>query len=220
MSEQQKQLLFELWLEDKLTPEQQQAFVQLCAQEPEWEQKANLAGEIQQQAASYHEHEVPKWDAAATFAADKKQPWWSWSGLPAMAFATSMLAIVMVVARVEIQLIDKGLSISFAGSSEQQLQQLVEQKLQNFQQQQQNLLVSYSQDLRDAQLQTNTELSRYLIDSSRSERREDFAELIKYVNQQRSDDQLFYARQINKLQQQVLDNPQQDPWSAPDSVEQ
>lgn len=220
MSEQQKQLLFELWLEDKLTPTQQQAFAQLCADEPEWEQRANLASEVQQQAASYHMQEVPEWDAAATFSQQPQQRWWQWSGLPAMSFATSLLAIVMVIARVEIQMVNNGLTISFADSNQQKLQQMLDQQLQDFQQQQQNLLASYSQDLRNEQLRSNTELSRYLIDSSRTERREDFAELIKYVNQQRSDDQLFYARQINKLQNQVLDNPQQAPWSGTDSAAQ
>ena len=49
------------------------------------------------------------------------------------------------------------------------------------------------------QMQMNTQLARHLLDSSRSERREDFADLIKHLNQQREDDQVFFARQLNNL---------------------
>ncbi|AGH43645.1 hypothetical protein [Paraglaciecola psychrophila] len=36
----------------------------------------------------------------------------------------------------------------------------------------------------------------------------EFAELIKYVNEQRSDDQLFYVYQLNKLQQDICAQPE------------
>jgi hypothetical protein len=53
------------------------------------------------------------------------------------------------------------------------------------------------------QLQTSTQLTEYLLTSNRQERREDFAELLKFVNQQRYDDQIFYARQLNDLQDEI-----------------
>jgi hypothetical protein len=58
------------------------------------------------------------------------------------------------------------------------------------------------------QMDASTQLTQYLLGASRKERREDFAELIKYVNEQRGDDQLFYARQLNKLQKDIYAKPE------------
>jgi dTDP-D-glucose 4,6-dehydratase len=68
-------------------------------------------------------------------------------------------------------------------------------------------LTNYTQTMQQQQMDTSTQLTQYLLGASRKERREDFAELIKYVNEQRGDDQLFYARQLNKLQQDIYANP-------------
>ena len=41
--------------------------------------------------------------------------------------------------------------------------------------------------------------------SSREERKEDFAELLTFINDQRIDDQRFYAQQFSRLQDEIDD---------------
>lgn len=100
------------------------------------------------------------------------------------------------------------MTISFAGKkSAVQIDKLVNDKLAEFQQNQQLALVNYTQAVQEQQSDASAQLTQYLLGASRQERREDFAELIKYVNEQRGDDQLFYVRQLNKLQQNLQANP-------------
>jgi len=96
------------------------------------------------------------------------------------------------------------MTLSFAGTAQQQkVEQLVEQKLQEYTQMQQVAFNQRTQQMQDQQMQLNTQLTSYLLTTSRTERREDFAELIKFVNQQRADDQVFYAKQFNRLQNDI-----------------
>ncbi|WP_088329737.1 hypothetical protein [Lacimicrobium sp. SS2-24] len=200
-----KHELFSRWMEHNLTETEQQQFEQLIEQDREFAQRVELAGQLQQQATDYHLGPVPKWQPPIM----QRQPsgmtrWWGWSPL---SFATSMLAIVMVLFQVELRWHEQGVTLSFAGQgTEQEIATQVAARLASFEEQQQVQLAQYRQDLQQQQQQSNMQLANYLLSSSRTERREDFAELIKFVNEQRSDDQLYFARQLNEFQQQVYEN--------------
>jgi hypothetical protein len=123
-----------------------------------------------------------------------------------------MLAIVMVLTGLQVRTDDGAMTISFAGKyreqqSEQEIDKLVDVKLAEFQKTQQLALTNTIQTMQQQQMDASTQLTQYLLGASRKERREDFAELIKYVNEQRGDDQLFYVRQLNKLQQDIYAKP-------------
>ncbi|GGD66069.1 hypothetical protein [Lacimicrobium alkaliphilum] len=199
-----KENLFALWLEERLNPAQQQQFEQLLAQDDELAQRVATARQIKQSASEYRPQSVPPWQpGAVAHRQQRSQPWRGW--LP-LSFATSMLAIVMVLLQVEIQWHKQGVMISFAGQgTEQKIANEVAARLENFEQQQQQQLAQYVNELEKSQQQANMQLTNYLLSSSRTERREDFAELIKFVNEQRSDDQLYFARQLNQIQQQVYE---------------
>jgi hypothetical protein len=141
-----------------------------------------------------------------------KVKWWQWQGLPTLSFATSIFAIVMVLTGLQVHTNEGAMTISFAGKyreqqSEQEIDRLVNDRLAEFQKNQQLTLINYTQTMQQQQMDTSTQLTQYLLGASRKERREDFAELIKYVNEQRGDDQLFYARQLNELQQEIYASP-------------
>jgi hypothetical protein len=132
--------------------------------------------------------------------------------LPSLSFATSMLAIVMVLTGLQVRTDEGAMTISFAGKQaekqrSQEIEKLVNDKLAEFQTTQQLALTNYTQTMQQQQMDTSSQLTQYLLGASRKERREDFAELIKYVNEQRGDDQLFYVRQLNKLQQDIYAQP-------------
>jgi ribosomal protein L11 methylase PrmA len=115
----------------------------------------------------------------------------------------------MVLSGMQVKMEEGAMTISFAGKqSSAEIERLVNEKLESFEQKQQLALTHYRDAMQQQQLDTSTQLTQYLLTSSRQERREDFAELIKFINQQRSDDQLFYARQFNELQQEYS-NPAQ-----------
>jgi hypothetical protein len=199
--------LLGLWLDGKLSEQQRQEFEQRCIEDDAFASQVEAANMVAMQAEQYQSASVPDWNRSATFEAQQNAYWWQWQGLSSLSFASSMLAIVMVLSGMQVRVDDGALTVSFADKSSQQIEQLVNNKLAEFQQNQQLALVNYGQALQQQQLETSTQLTNYLLTSSRKERKEDFAELINFVNQQRGDDQLFYARQLNKLQQTIYDEP-------------
>ncbi|MGY0590734.1 MAG: hypothetical protein ACW7DX_11230 [Paraglaciecola chathamensis] len=206
--------LLALWLEDNLTPEQRTIFEERCVQDDDFAQQVEAASTIKLHADGYQDFDVPQWDRDKTFdcqeRVDSRNPFeysarrqrWAW--LPSVSFAMSALAIVLVLTGTQVSLTSGELRIRFGHEQSQlAMSKLIDSKLDTFKQNQQEAFSLYAQTLQQQQLESASQLTNYLLTSSRKERREDFAELIKFVNQQRSDDQLFYARQLNQLQQDV-----------------
>lgn len=198
---------FERWLEGKLSPAEQQQFEQQCQSDPLMADRLVMAKTAKRQVHAYEQRDVPQWNAAATFAVNNEpKGWFQWQS--SLSFAMSILAICMVLFKVEIQVNDGAMTLSFAGKQQQQqVEKLVSDKLDEFQQNQQLALADFSHTMQEQQKLNNAQLTNYLLTSNREERREDFVELIKFVNEQRSDDQLFFAKQINKLQDDIYANP-------------
>lgn len=201
--------LLGLWVEQQLNEGQQHEFEQRCLQDEDFAKQVETYNIFAAQSEQYHHAEVPNWDRDSTFDMPQKAKWWQWQGLPTLSFATSMLAIVMVLTGLQVRMEEGAMTISFAGKqSSQEIDRIVDDRLAEFQQVQQIALTEYTQAMGQQQMDASTQLTQYLLGASRKERREDFAELIKYVNEQRGDDQLFYARQLNKLQQDIYAKPE------------
>ena len=208
-----KSELLALWLDDQLNDQQRAEFERLCAEDDAFAAQVEAANMVTMQAESYQPAAVPNWQRDAAFQQPEKKAWWQWQGLPGLSFATSMMAIVMVLTGVNVQVKDGAMTVQLGQpDTTPQVEALVAKQLADFQMNQQQALTSYAQALQTQQLEANTQLTNYLLTSSRQERREDFAELIKFVNQQRNDDQLFYARQLNKLQTQIFTDTDQNTW--------
>ena len=200
--------LFGLWVEQQLNEPQRREFEQRCIADPAFAKQVETFNLFAIHSEHYQSAEVPNWDRASTFDMPDNVRWWQRQGLPTLSFATSMLAIVMVLTGLQVRTNNGAMTISFSGKqSDQEINKLVNDRLENFQEIQQLALTNYTQTMQQQQMDTSTQLTQYLLGASRKERREDFAELIKYVNEQRGDDQLFYARQLNKLQQDIYAKP-------------
>lgn len=200
--------LFDLWVDQQLNEQQRIEFERRCLEDQAFSKQVETFNMFSMQTEHYQSDEVPSWDRDSTFVMPEKPKWWQWQGLPTLSFATSMCAIVMVLSGLQVRSDDGALTISFANKqSQQEIDRLVNDRLTEFQENQQLALTSYTQSMQQQQLDTSTQLTQYLLGASRQERREDFAELIKYVNEQRGDDQLFYARQLNKLQKDIYAKP-------------
>jgi hypothetical protein len=196
------------WLEGTLDKGTGLQFEKRCLEDDSFASQVETANFFAAGAELFQGEEVPSWDAEKTFLGPQKSPWWTWQGLPALSLATSFLAIVMLLTGLQIQTRDGALTISFSDQhSSQEVERLVAVKLSEFKLAQQLAMNNYSQGIQQQQIDASGRLTEYLLGASRKERREDFAELIKHVNEQRTDDQLFYARQVSKLQQDIFANP-------------
>ncbi|GAA0855829.1 hypothetical protein [Aliiglaciecola litoralis] len=205
--------LLAAWMENSLSEEQRQQFESLCAQDADFAAQVQVANQIGLQAQDYQPQTPPNWNKQATYHFQPERKWWHWQGLPVFSTALSVLAIVLVVSGFEVRFEDDAMTFSF-NRSQPNIDQVVEQKLAEFSQQQQLVMNSYAKSLQEQQLATSTQLTNYLLASSRQERKEDFGELIKFINEQRNDDQLFFARQLNQLQQELYDTPATAGWSG------
>ena len=159
---------------------------------------------------------LPDWNKAQLFPAQDKSSWFQWQGFPALACALSAVAIVLVFTGMPNK--DNGKSLAAQApnnvDAEQlsnlvaeqvrvQVQQQVIQQREMYQEANQVLFKEYAQSLAAQQQQTSADLTQYLLASSREARKQDFAELLQFINDQRIDDQRFYARQFSKLQDEI-----------------
>lgn len=212
-SHETKQALFTKWSEAELSPAEQQQFEIWCKEDKDFAQKVAMHGRLQFMAEQFDEQQVPDWDRGAGFEAQQRDSWWHWKGLPMLSFATSFAAILLVTLRLEVTVDDGSMTISFGGVAEQQkIEKLVNERIAEYAALQNSKFEQEADLLKEQQMQMNTQLANYLLATSRTERREDFAELIKHVNEQRADDQVFYARQINRLKSDLTTDNQTPDW--------
>ncbi|KGJ92417.1 hypothetical protein [Thalassotalea sp. ND16A] len=194
---------FQLWLDGKLSAEQSMQFEQSISDDDVLRQHLATARFIEQQVHCHEEHEVPSWDRSATFTSNK-QPWWQWSGMPALSMAFSIFAICLVVFKVELVMQDNGLLVNFGGQSAKQLpgnvDALVNQRLKEFASEQQTVMAEYVKDIKDDQQDGNLKLATYLLTATRQERQEDMSGFIKYVNEQRDEDAIDQKLRFQKLE--------------------
>lgn len=199
--------------DDKLPPEQSltdwlDKKVADCnvSEEPLWQARKETAEHIRHCVDIHAEQPVPNWDRSSTFTTEKVS-FWQWQGLPALSMACSIFAIALVLFKVELVVQDGGILLSFAGKGEevqsQKLDALIDNKLQLFAKEQQVLLANYSADIKVQQQDNNLQLASYIMGASRQERKEDITDFIRYINEQRKDEQLDQRIKYQQLEQAI-----------------
>ena len=199
------------WQDQQLSAIEQQEFEQRQQLDAEFAETVATAIAVQSLSKQSNTLPPPKWDKAASIAfarTDKHTPF-RWLPLAAMAMSTA--AMLMVLTGFQVQSTNGNLAMGFNLSpSTQDVAVLVDEKIAEYQRAQQAINAQYISALQSQNAQSNSELTRYLLETSRVERREDFAELIKFINEQRDDDQRFYARQFNKLETEIISSSLQE----------
>ncbi|RDV28155.1 hypothetical protein DXV75_04115 [Alteromonas aestuariivivens] len=204
MSDSKQQVLISKWLDQQLTEDERNEFEYLCLHDAAFAGLVETASRIAMGAEQFEQLSVPDWNKSATFLSDDAPRWWQWQGLPIASMTMSLVAMVMVVSGFHVEVSGSKLSMGFARVPDADaVAAIVDTRLETYQQSSQTLLTQYLDALNTQQQQNSAQLTQYLLSSSRKERREDFAELVKFINQQRTDDQRFVARQINHLQQEI-----------------
>jgi len=160
---------------------------------------------VQQAAFNWQESEVPAWHRTefAVRPKPKLQNWLSWTSL-----ATSTLAILMVLFQVQFAQNPDGFSVAFGGNNAAKVDQLVEQRLLQYQQRQTALL-----DARllaqNEKLGTAHKLAMVdLLDKTRAERREDMSFLVTGIQTQRFEDLENVDNKLTMLADNQIENNQ------------
>lgn len=197
---------FEQWLEGNSEIKVEET-LKAIDEDHEWQERMNVAHKLRHHVEVTPEQEVPNWDRGSTFESDKTA-WWQWQGLPAMSFAFSLFAMSMVLFKVEFIVQDEGIMLSFAGSNQQsqesKIAEVVDQKLQLFAGEQQVILANYAADIKVKQQESNLQLASYLMGASRQERKEDMGEFMKYISEQRADEQFDQNMKFKQLEQALM----------------
>ena len=202
------------WIQGSLSEQEQAAFSEKYKHDSDFARAVDNAQFLIDSREEFSSSTVPSWDKLASFKPSPKVSWYQWQGFPLLATAFSLCALIMVVTGINVSVSDKGLTVSLTPSvNEEAIEQLVNQRVEQqlaqqrelYQQANQVLFKEYAEALALAQQQSNTQLTQYLLASSRQERKQDFAELIQFINDQRIDDQRFYARQFSQLQDEIDD---------------
>ncbi|MEX1221619.1 MAG: hypothetical protein WEA82_05850 [Idiomarina sp.] len=222
---------FERWLNNELSEQQaQNLYQQLCAHAPDIAEQMAAMQQFQQDADAWVDAPVPDWNREATWqpalrSSASTESWWQRPWLPVTSFACSLLAVALVVLQVDVVVSDSQLRIAFGGQvNDEQLASLVDARLDEFTAKQTQELKTYAtamrEDFREDLNQANTQLVSYVLATSRDERREDFADLIRYVNEQRQDDQVFYVNQFRQLQEAVGEPVTEYPFYRASALEE
>ena len=204
------------WVTNSLTEEQKASFSKKYAQDSVFAAAADNASLLAGSASEFVAPPVPDWNKAQLFPAQDKSSWFQWQGFPALACALAVVAIVLVftgmpnkdngrllTAQTPNNVDAEQLSSLVAEQVRVQVQQQVKQQREMYQEANQVLFKEYAKSLAAQQQQTSADLTQYLLASSRDARKQDFAELLQFINDQRIDDQRFYARQFSKLQDEI-----------------
>ena len=205
MSTHEKETLLAKWLDNVLTPQERSKFETLCIEDSEFAEQVASANQIAMMAEQFEHSAVPQWDKTSTYDMPEKTKWWQWQGLPALSFGASAMAIVMVLTGFQVSIEDNRMTVGFAAAtpSQQEIAAMVDDKLNQYQLANQEMFGKYVDAIALQQKESSAQLTQYLLSSSRQERREDFAEFVKFINQQRDDDQRFMARQLNHLKNEI-----------------
>lgn len=168
--------------------------------------------QLQQLADQWEPQSVPSWDREGTFRAStqRRLSWWQRPWLPLASLACSAFALVLVLSNTQIISNEQGVTVRFGGSGADvsAVEQLVAQRLNEYAAAQQVALANYGvtlrNDMREDMNVANQQLVNYVIAANRQERSDDMADLIRYVNAQRQDDQVFFANQIQQISEDLL----------------
>ncbi|RUO69789.1 hypothetical protein CWI80_11255 [Pseudidiomarina sediminum] len=155
---------------------------------------------------------VPHWPREATFREStvRQRRWWQQSWLSVASLACSALAVMAVVTQLQVQVTDQGFNVHFGGTlTEQQLQQAVAAQMADYGAAQKVQFADYAanlrKDFRDDIAAANQQLVSYVLATNRTERQEDMEDLIRYVNAQREDDQVYFEHQLSQVTGQLIE---------------
>ncbi len=193
------------YIDNQLSPTVKKQFEQSIDNCSDCMATYHQALQMQQAAFKWQNEPVPNWHRTE-YAVRPKQSsngWLNWG-----AMATSTLAILMVVFQVNIQSSETGFSVAFGGQSNAQVEKLVNDRINQYQQSQAALL--------DARLASQTEKLQAankiamndLLVKTRDERRDDLSFLVTGIQSQRQQDKSKINQRLTAIAENQIENNQ------------
>jgi hypothetical protein len=187
---------FERWMAGENLSEKELTELQM---HPEWSERM-MAVESMNRMAALAEQEiasVPKWDRDSAFNTYLKKPkWWQTQGLSVAAMCFSVFACMLLVFDVRVAMGPDGVRIA----STDTMQRIELERKFNELARENNLAIQTRLDNFQAQQQQSTaQLVNYVLNSSRTERKEDIQDVVEVLQQQRESDMLFLRDQFKDV---------------------
>ncbi|TQV89773.1 anti-sigma factor family protein [Aliikangiella coralliicola] len=160
---------------------------------------------LHQAAHQWKQEPVPEWHRTeyAVRPRQRQPGWLNWA-----AMATSTLAILMVIFQVQFSVNDSGFNIAFGNQSNQQVNTLIEEKLNEYKKQQALLIEARFVAQSDKQATANQLLVANLLEKTREERRDDLNFLVTGIQSQRFEDQRKVEKRLASLTDNQIENNQ------------
>ena len=207
---------FSQWVANEAISEDALAELQ---QHPIWSQRiaAVMQMNAMAQQAEVEPVSVPKWQRTQGFEQHLKQPsWWQQQGMSFVALSFSIFACVVMLFDLRVNVTDGGINIATASTQQkQQLTQELTAEFTRLEQQNNQLIQTRLDNFQLNQQQSTAQLVSYVLNNSRLERQEDIQDVVEVFQQQRKDDLLYLKQQFNDISYQVRkvqhSNNQSDP---------
>lgn len=191
-----KQALLDALMDGHITPSQRQELDSLADGDPALASQLDGLMQAKLMSEQYRSVSVPQWDPASTFSAQSK-PWWQWQGFPLASMACSVFALVLVLTKAQVQVNDKGFSVRFSDAQPELVAKL-EDKVSLLETQYTQALQDAVGEIKQEQDLAQAKLAGYMLATSRKERKEDFSELVQFINDQRKDDRRLIAQDFQQ----------------------
>lgn len=186
---------FDLWSQDEPLTEAQLASLR---SDPIWAERMIIhqqMAELGQQMTK--DSQVPDWNRDQGFDQYLAKPsWWQRQGLSLVALSFSIFACLIMLFDVRLATTKHGTQLVKSGQIDQSWleQQFVQLAEQNY-----ALINQRMDDIKQTQQNDTAQLASYLMTNSRLERKEDIADVIAVIQQQRQDDMRYLRQQFSDV---------------------
>ena len=173
----------------------------------EYQEKVHLIEMLKQQNEQIEQSfDVPKWDRSSTFVSrpDKTSNWWQQSAMSVLAVSFSFIVCVMFVFDLKVQWHDGSVQLLTAQQQkllwQKEQQVFIQNQVALWNEQNHQQIKDAITQLEENQTQRTVKLANYLIDSSRTERKEDLQRFVTAIQEQRAADLRYFQSELGELQ--------------------
>ncbi len=194
------------YLDNRLSQRERQWVTEALATSDELRRALASLEDLHQARAEWQDEEVPQWHRTAFAARGRKSTdnWMNW-----LSMATSMVAILLVVFRIQVVSNTDGYQVSFGDSTEKvTFKRQADAYLDDWQAEQIAYIDHRLLEFENVQLQQNQQFITTALDFNREERRQDISQLTHYLVKQQANNQLLTKSQYQKLYNSQSENHQ------------
>lgn len=140
---------------------------------------------------------IPDWDRDKGFEQYLAKPsWWHRQGMSFVALSFSIFACLILLFDIRLSVTDGRAQLV---SNNEEKQAWLQQQFVQLAQQNYNLINERMDDIKKTQMDDTAQLVSYVMANSRIERKEDIADVVRVIQQQRQDDMRYLRQQLSDV---------------------